>query len=155
APDYHLIGAYDEQVAALMAHTLAGMPMRRAYVVHGAAGWDEATPIGPFVLFDVTPGKVVRSVRDPSELGPAACTPDDLRGADADYNASRLRAVLEGQEQGAHRNALMLQAALVLELLGKAASAQDGLAMAQAAIDSGAARRLLGQLTDFGRRTLP
>src|SRR5690606_24730391 len=79
APDYHLIGAYDEQVASLMAHTLAGMPMRRAYVVHGAAGWDEATPIGPFVLLDVTPGKVVRTVRDPAAMGLRSCTPDELR----------------------------------------------------------------------------
>lgn len=152
APDYHLIGAYDEDVAELMAHTLAGMPMRRAYVVHGAAGWDEATPIGPFVLFDVTPGKVVRTVRDPAALGLPACTPDELRGGDADYNAARMRAVLEGREQGAHRNALILQAALVLELLGKAPSAQDGLALARRAIDAGAAGHWLGQLTDFGRR---
>ncbi len=37
-----------------MAQTLAGMPIERAWVVHGAAGWDEATPIGPFIAFDVT-----------------------------------------------------------------------------------------------------
>ena len=45
-PDFHLIGAYDVDIAALMADTLAGLPLTRAYVVHGAAGWDEATPVG-------------------------------------------------------------------------------------------------------------
>ena len=53
APRFQLIGAYDEATAELMAKTLAGMPIERAWVVHGAAGWDEATPIGPFVAFDV------------------------------------------------------------------------------------------------------
>lgn len=37
-PEFHLIGAYDIDIAALMAETLAGMPITRAYVVHGAEG---------------------------------------------------------------------------------------------------------------------
>ncbi len=60
-PQFHLIGAYHVDIAALMAETLAGMPIERAYVVHGEPGWDEATPIGPFTLFDVRPGKVTRA----------------------------------------------------------------------------------------------
>lgn len=150
-PDFHLIGAYHIDIAALMAETLAGMPLIRAYVVHGAEGWDEATPIGPFTLFDVTPGKVVRTTRSADEFMLPQCSVDDLKGGDAAYNAEHLRAVLEGREQGAHRNALILQAALVLELIGKAASAQDAVHMAQDAIESGAARRLLEKLTAFGQ----
>jgi anthranilate phosphoribosyltransferase len=150
-PDFHLIGAYHIDIAALMAETLAGMPLTRAYVVHGAEGWDEATPIGPFTLFDVTPGKVVRTTRSADEFMLPQCSVDDLKGGDAAYNAKHLRAVLEGREQGAHRNALILQAALVLELIGKAASAQDAVHMAQDAIESGAARRLLEKLTAFGQ----
>ena len=150
-PEFHLIGAYDIDIAALMAETLSGLPITRAYVVHGAAGWDEATPIGPFSLFDVTPGKVVRTTRSAEEFLLPPCSVDDLKGGDAAYNAEHLRAVLEGREQGAHRNALILQAALVLELLGKAASAQDAAHMARDAIESGAARRLLEKLTAFGQ----
>lgn len=151
-PDFHLIGAYDVDIAELMAETMAGMPLQRAYVVHGASGWDEATPIGPFTLFDVTPGKVVRSTRSAEEFMLPQCSVDELKGGDAAYNAEHLRAVLEGREQGAHRNALILQAALVLELLGKAASAQDAAHMAQDAIESGAGRRLLEKLTAFGQK---
>ena len=65
APRYQLIGAYDEATAALIAQTLAGMTGERAWVVHGAAGWDEATPIGPFLAFDVTRGTVRRIEIDP------------------------------------------------------------------------------------------
>ncbi len=49
APRFCLIGAYDAAAAQLMAESLAGMDAERAWVVHGAAGWDEATPIGPFL----------------------------------------------------------------------------------------------------------
>ena len=119
-PPFHLIGAYHVDIAALMAETLAGMPIERAYVVHGEPGWDEATPIGPFTLFDVRPGKVMRTTRSAEEFALPRCTAEELKGGDAAYNAEHLRAVLEGRDRGAHRNAIVLQAALVLELLGKA-----------------------------------
>nr|WP_298717418.1 anthranilate phosphoribosyltransferase [uncultured Steroidobacter sp.] len=151
-PEFHLIGAYNVEIAELMAETMKGMPLQRAYVVHGASGWDEATPIGPFTVFDVTPGRVVRSTRSAEEFMLPRCAMEELKGGDAAYNAAHLRAVLEGREQGAHRNALILQAALVLELLGKAASAQDAAHMAQDAIESGAGRRLLEKLTAFGQK---
>ncbi len=53
APRFLLVGAYDAHTAELMAGTLAGMHIERGWVVHGASGWDEATPIGSFVAFDV------------------------------------------------------------------------------------------------------
>ena len=56
-PPLHVIGAYSRDVAELMAHTLAGLNIERTFVIHGADGWDEPTPIGPFMLFDVRPGQ--------------------------------------------------------------------------------------------------
>ena len=46
SPPYQLIGAFSEEAAQLMAATLAGMEIERAFVVHGEPGWDEATPAG-------------------------------------------------------------------------------------------------------------
>jgi anthranilate phosphoribosyltransferase len=150
-PPFHLIGAYHIDVAALMADTLAGMPIERAYVVHGEPGWDEATPIGPFTLFDVRPGSVTRATRSAEEFALPRCTVDELKGGDAAYNALHLRAVLEGRDRGAHRNAVVLQAALVLELMGKTSSSREAARMAQEAIDSGAGRRILERIAEFGR----
>ncbi|HKE94944.1 MAG TPA: anthranilate phosphoribosyltransferase, partial [Povalibacter sp.] len=147
APPFHLIGAYHIDAAALMADALAGMPIERTFVVHGDPGWDEATPIGPFTLFDVRPGKVTRQVRSAEEFGLPRCTAEELRGGDAAHNAAHLRAVLEGRDRSAHRNAIVLQAALVLELLGKAESPRAAAHMAEDAIESGAARILLEKLT--------
>lgn len=151
APPFHLIGAYHVEVAELMAETLAGMPIVRTYVVHGDPGWDEATPIGPFTLFDVRPGTVTRTVRDAGEFGLPRCVPEDLKGGDAAYNAQHLRNVLEGRDRGAHRNAIVLQAALVLELLGKAQSAREAAQMAEDAIEAGAGRVMLEKLAAYGQ----
>jgi anthranilate phosphoribosyltransferase len=151
-PPFHLIGAYRLDVAELMAQALSGMSIERAYVVHGDPGWDEATPIGPFTLFDVTPGKVVRTSRNAEEFGLPPCIADDLKGGDAAHNALHMRAVLEGRDRSAHRNAIVLQAALVLELLGKVASPREAARQAEDAIEAGAGRILLDKLAAFGKR---
>jgi anthranilate phosphoribosyltransferase len=155
APPYMLVGAYSEAMAELMASALAGLPgVRRAFVVHGAGGWDEPTPIGPFTLFDVQGGAetVRRSTRTPADYGLATCTPQDLAGGDAAANAASLRAVLEGHDRGAHRDALCMGAALALEVAGVAATPAEGLAQAGAAIDDGRAAGLLRAIAEFGAR---
>jgi anthranilate phosphoribosyltransferase len=151
-PPFSLIGAYSREAAKLMAETLAGMPIERVFVIHGEPGWDEPTPVGPFELYDVRPGRVEREVRDPRDLGMNRCAPDDLAGGDAAGNAAGLRAVFDGRDRGAHRDALVLNAALALELTGAVSSAAESVVAAEQAIDRGDARRLLERLAEFGRR---
>jgi anthranilate phosphoribosyltransferase len=72
-PPFHLIGAYSNDVARLIAQTIAGLPIDRTFVVHGADGWDEPTPVGPFTLFDVRPGRVEVETRRPEDYGFSRC----------------------------------------------------------------------------------
>ena len=150
-PPFSLIGAYSPDAARLIAETLAGMDVERAFVVHGEPGWDEPTPIGPFELYDVRPGRVTREVRDPRDLGFERCASADLAGGDAAHNAARLRAVFDGEDRGAHRDALVLNAALALEVMGRVSDTARGIELARACIDRGDARRLLERLAAFGR----
>jgi len=152
-PPFHLIGAFSTNMAKLMAETLSGMNIRRAFVVHGEPGWDEATPVGRFELFDVMPGKVHRERRDPRDYGISRCDADDLKGGDAEFNARALEDVLRGRDTGPHRDALLLGAALLLEVTGEAQGVPDGLARARDVLDSGAAFSLVEKLRKFnGRR---
>jgi anthranilate phosphoribosyltransferase len=150
APPFHVIGAFSDSIAALMAETLAGMPLERAFVIHGAGGWDEATPAGAFVCYDVRPGAVTRRIRDPQDYGIGTCELDDLRGADAAVNATRLKAALAGSDTRGHRDALVLGAALALEASGQVTDARRGVERARAAIEDGSATRLLDALAAFG-----
>jgi anthranilate phosphoribosyltransferase len=150
-PPFHVIGAFNEATARLMAQALSGMPLQRAFVVHGACGWDEPTPLGPFLLLDVHPGSVTEQRRDPRDYGLPVCVEEALRGADAAHNAAAMTRVLRGEERGAHRDALVLSAALALEVAGHALSERDAAAMASAAIDDGRASGLLAKLAAFSR----
>lgn len=146
APPYQMIGAFSLDAAKLMADTLAGMPVERSFVVHGEPGWDEATPVGAFTLYDVCDGRVTESRRTPEDYQLPRCKPADLAGGDAVHNATELARVFEGLDKGAHRNALLMGTSLVLELTGVVANAVDGVEVAAAAIDDGRAEQLLASI---------
>jgi anthranilate phosphoribosyltransferase len=152
APRYLLIGAYDAHTAELMAGTLAGMHIERGWVVHGACGWDEATPIGSFVAFDVTGDRITRHEINPEKFGIARCSPRDLEGGDAKANLQALLAVLEGRDQGPHFDTLVLQCGLALMIAGRSDSIAEGIASARAVIGSGKAQAWLQRLREFAQQ---
>ena len=144
-PPFHVIGAYSLAMARVMADTLAGMPIERAFVVHGEPGWDEATPIGPYHLFDVRPGEVSESIEDPTSFGLERCDESELAGSDAAHNAAQIRTVFEG-ERSPHRDALVLGASLALRVMGE--TPVEAISRASSAIDDGAALKLVNGLKD-------
>ena len=142
-PNRQLIGAFDEPTARRLAEAAVGL-IPRATVVHGAGGYDEATPLGPYVAFEVNGDEVVRQVVDPQERwGIPRCEPADLAGGDAGFNAARLMAVFEG-EPGPLRDAIVLNAGLVLKLGGES----DPMGLAKQAIDEGRVGALVRGLRD-------
>lgn len=152
-PAYSVIGAFSAAAAGLMADTISGMPgTERAFVVHGPGGWDEPTPAGPFLCFDVRPGRFERSVRDPADYGLARCDPATLVGGDAAENARRLAAALAGEDERSHRDALALGAALALEVTDEVRDIREGIDRARSAISDGSATRLVEGLARIGER---
>jgi len=144
-PPHQVVGAFSLAAAEKMANALAGLHLARGFVVHGAMGWDEATPVGPFHLFDVRPGSVSHEMRDPEDVGIPRCAASDLLGGEAKDNARALEALLDGAP-GAHRDAVCLSAGLALEVTGQAEDLAAGVAMASAALDAGKGATLLKKL---------
>jgi anthranilate phosphoribosyltransferase len=132
-----------------MAETLTGMPIKKAFVVHGAEGWDEATPIGEFLMYEVTPGNLKKYVRHPNDFGLPVCQVESLLGDDADYNARELERVFTGQDKGPHRDALVMGVSLIMELIGKTSNPKEGVSIATEVIDSGNAAKYLSDFKDF------
>ncbi|MGD2101760.1 MAG: anthranilate phosphoribosyltransferase [Acidimicrobiia bacterium] len=139
-----VVGAFSLECARMMADTLSGMDITRAFVVHGEPGWDEPTPVGPYAIFDVRPGSVSAAEEDPESFGFARCAPEDLLGGDAEHNAEAIRDVFSGAP-GHHRDALVLGASLALRVTGAALG--ESLDRAATAIDDGSASTLLYRLT--------
>ena len=143
-PPFLVVGAYSAAVARLLAEALTALPIERAFVIHGALGWDEPTPVGPFLRLDVRPGRLEAQQVDPLEhYGIARCTPDDLRGGSAADNAAAVRGVCAG-EPGPALDAAVLGAAQALEVCGS--SARDAVDAARAAIADGRAAAVLSGL---------
>lgn len=142
SPDFAVIGAWSVETGRLMADALAGTDIVRAFVCHGAEGWDEPTPVGPFHLFDVEGGRVRESIRDPADFGLPRCDPAELAGGTPEENAASMRRALTG-ELGGHRDALVIGAGLALEVTGEVEDLGEGIDRAASAIDEGSAGNLL------------
>ena len=150
-PAYAVIGASTPRDAELLADALTALPVRRAVVVHGAEGWDEPTPVGPFQCLEVEDGFVTRRTRFPAEFGVSPCGARDLVGGDAGENARILRAALSDRPAGGPvREALVLGAALALEVAGRAPGPREAAALARGAIESGRAAAVLKGLASHG-----
>jgi anthranilate phosphoribosyltransferase len=143
-----IVGVYAPELAPVLADALCRLGTRRAFVVHGAGGIDELSPAGPNLVCEVADGRVRERTIDPLELGVGRCAPEDLAGGEAEDNAAAIRRVLDG-EPGAHRDAVLLNAAGAIAAAGHAADLAEGLAIAREAVDSGAAAERLDRLVAF------
>jgi anthranilate phosphoribosyltransferase len=145
-----IVGVYSGELVRTIAEVLAQLGSRRAFVVHGAGGIDELSPCGPNHVCEVVAGEVHERTIDPADLGVEACRPEELRGGSPADNAAAIREVFGGAT-GARREAIVLNAAGAVAAAGHAEDLREGLELARAAVDSGAAAERLEQLIAFSR----
>jgi len=145
-----VIGVYSRPLVRTIAEVLLQLGARRAFVVHGAHGIDELSPAGPNDVCEVVAGEVRERVIDPLDLGVERCDPDELRGGSPAENAAVIRAVFAGA-RGGRRDAILLNAAGAVAAAGHADDLREGLELARAAVDSGAAAARLDELVEFSR----
>jgi anthranilate phosphoribosyltransferase len=143
-----VFGVHSPALARTYAETLVGLGARRAFVVHGDGGLDELSPSGPNLVVEVVEGELREWELDPRALGIYPSSPDELVGGSAAENADAVRRVLAG-EAGGRRDAVVLNAAGALVAAGLAEDIGEGVEVAAAAIDSGAAAATLERLVAF------
>ena len=158
---FQVIGVSDPAMADKMLGVLAANGTRRAMVVHGDDGLDELSTTGPSTVHELIrtsdgsdpagDGSVSVEVYrvDPSDLGLARSSLDDLRGGDAAVNADAIRRVVAG-DASPHRDIALLNAGAALLVVGRAPDLAAGVALAAELIDSGRAATVLD---DFIRVT--
>jgi len=144
-----LIGVYDPKLTEMFAAVLKNLGTRRAFIVHGADGLDEATITGETRVAELREGEIITYNLDPQELFGEEFPDADLRGGDAGVNAGITRDILTGTDQGPRRQIVLLNAALAIVAGGKAENIREGIATAAACIDEGGARRKLQGLIEM------
>jgi anthranilate phosphoribosyltransferase len=145
-PPAALVGCADPRLAPVLAEVFAGRGAS-VLVVHGDDGLDELTTTTTSTAWVVGGGEVRQEIVDPTAFGIAPASREDLRGGSPAYNAAVFRALVSGRT-GPVRDAVLLNAAGALVAFdGPPARLADAfpaaLERAAAAIDSGAADRLL------------
>ncbi|WP_433138590.1 anthranilate phosphoribosyltransferase [Actinomadura nitritigenes] len=147
-PSAQAVGVFHPRMAGVVAGVFAA----RGYsslVFRGDDGLDELTTTGTSTVWVVRDGTATQTTFDPSALGIPPADLEDLRGADASFNARVARETFAGRE-GAVREMVLLNAAALItayegapsadELTPTLAAARD---RAAEAVDSGAAATLL------------
>ncbi|MCL0095302.1 anthranilate phosphoribosyltransferase [Dehalococcoidia bacterium] len=145
-----LLGVYSAELTATLAEVLHAMGSERAFVVHGASGLDELSTTGINRVSELRYGQIRTYDLDPQELGLPRANLRDLAGGDLQENAAITREVLKGQK-GPRRDVVLLNAAAVLVVGGKARDLREGLAQAAQSIDSGRALQKIGELVKMTR----
>ncbi len=147
--DGQVMGVFDRNLIAPLAQVLLQLGSRHVFIVAGSDGLDELTLTGPSFVAEGCAGDVKCYEVTPEQFGLARADAATLKGGDAAENAAILRAVLSG-EAGPRRDIVLLNAAPALVAGGKAASLEEGIRVAEASIDSGAA---LNKLEELIRKT--
>ena len=149
-----LMGVYDEKLVEPLAKVLSNLGVKRGIVVHGCDGLDEATLTTKTKICEIDKGVLSSYLLDPEELGLNYCTLAELVGGDAEENAEITHNILNGSEQGAKRDIVVLNAALCLYLAGKAATIKDAIPLAKDLIDSGAAKEKLEEFVRLSNEVM-
>ena len=145
-----MVGVFAPEWIVPVAETLKALGTDHAWVAHGD-GYDEITATGETQVAELVGGDVRTFTLTPEGVGLKRHGREALRGGDAAYNASALRQLLGGAP-GAYRDTVLMNAGAGLVVAGNAASLDEGVKLAAAAIDQGNAAQVLDRLVAASNR---
>jgi anthranilate phosphoribosyltransferase len=149
-----VLGVYAAALTEPLASVLRALGSRSAFVVHGGDGMDEFSITGVNKVSQLEEGMIHTFALDSLEFDLPRASLRDVRGGSRSENAAIARRVLGG-ERGPARDIVVLNAAAALFVAGAAEDLREGVAIANQALDDGAARDKLQELTTYSRALDP
>jgi anthranilate phosphoribosyltransferase len=143
-----LLGVSDRRYQETIAEALVGLGCERALVVRAEDGVDEMGLASSTRVIEVKDGGTEEWFVEPQDFGVQAAGLEEIQGGTPEENAETVRRVLEG-EPGPAREVTVLNAGAAILVGGGADELSGGIVRAREAIDSGAARDVLGRLVDL------
>ncbi len=146
---HQLLGVFDDKRRVTLASVLKLLGTKGAWIVHGSPcegaprGLDEVSPAGPTFVTELREdGSLHELVIEPGDAGLQPIELSSLAGGDGRANARVAEAILAG-ERGGPRDAVVLNVACALRVVGSVSDLWEGRARAEEAIDRGDAKRIL------------
>ncbi|HJA33330.1 MAG TPA: anthranilate phosphoribosyltransferase [Candidatus Mediterraneibacter merdigallinarum] len=147
-----LMGVYEEELVEPLAQVMAKLGVVRGMVVYGQDKLDEISMSAPTSVCEIRDGWFQSYEITPEQFGYTRCTKEELTGGTPEENAEITRKILSGEDRGAKRCAVCLNAGAAIYIAGKAATMEEGVRMAERLIDEGAAAGKLEQFIEESRK---
>ena len=144
----HLIGTVDEALAKQMAEVLLAKGAERAWVVVGDGGVDEIAVTGSTFVVEVRDGRIQDWTLDPSNFGFALHPPESIRGGTPEENVEIAKRIFTGEEQGARRDMVILNAAAGLTVAETVGDLSEGIEKAITSLENGSVIELINSLQE-------
>lgn len=141
-----LIGVFSPD----MTHTVAGV-MKNLGIVSGMSysamdnGMDEISITGKTKISEIKNGEITDYIFSPEDVGLTTAPEGSIIGGTVEENVQTALNILKG-EKGAKRDVVVLNAGAAIYSTGAASSIEEGVRMAEQAIDNGSALEKLNQL---------
>ena len=147
-----LMGVYEQELVEPLAQVMAKLGVVRGMVVYGQDKLDEISMSAPTSVCEIRDGWFQSYEIAPEQFGYTRCSKEELTGGTPEENAEITRAILRGEERGAKRCAVCLNAGAAIYIAGKAQSMEEGVRMAEKIIDDGNAMKKLEQFIEESRK---
>ncbi|MEO7655096.1 MAG: anthranilate phosphoribosyltransferase [Sphingomicrobium sp.] len=141
-PPVQLLGVPEPKLLEPIARTLCALGVERALVVHGS-GLDEIALHGTTEAVRLADGEIERIEIVPEQAGLSRQSLAAIAGGEPAENAERLRLLVQGIGDDAHRDIVAINAGALLATAGIALDLREGTRRAIEALGSGAASRVL------------
>lgn len=143
-----LLGVANLDLAKKFLEIAKNMNFKHLIVVTSEDGMDEISIGSKTRAFKLIDGVEKNFIIDPADFGFDKYKKEDLVGGDPKENAEIARGILNGEEKGAKRDAVIINSAYALLVSGKVKEVEQGINMAREAIDSGKAQKMLNSLIE-------
>ena len=148
-----LMGVFDESLVEPLAQVMAKLGVARGMVVYGRDRLDEISMCESTAVCEIKDGWFQSYELTPEQFGYERCDKSELTGGTPEENAEITRAILEGREKGAKRQAVCLNAGAALYITGRTEAIEEGVRLAEKLIDEGAALKKLDEfITESNRK---
>jgi anthranilate phosphoribosyltransferase len=146
-----LMGVFHPDLVGIQVRALQRLGAEHALVVYGKDGMDEISLGAATLVGELKNGEITEYEIHPEDFGLTMTSNRALRVETPEESKAMLIGVLDNQP-GAPRDIVTLNAGAALYAANVADSIQSGIALARAAIESGAARAKLAQLAAFSQQ---
>ena len=148
-PKSQVLGVAKANLLDPMSIALKGMGLKRAVVVHGAGGLDEASLAGPNQFRFLDKGSIKSEIIHPSDIGLSEISNERLKGDDLKANSQILKSLLRGEGNKYHNEVVALNTALVLWVSGVEDNLSLGVKRSLDCLNTNKSWLLFKQLSDF------